>query len=744
MDGVDFLLKQRIHRRDVLKLGALGAGSLVWPGMAGFAHSARETEQKEIITTCNICNLGCSVLAAPEADEKKVSLRGNPDSPTNRGKLCAKGQAGFYKTIHPERLGYPLIRVGRRGAGRWKRLSWEEALNRISRGLLAIKQEHGARSIALWQNVNMDRADIFKRFIFALGSPNYIAHTSVCDSSLHIGRALVMGPTVTLADYKNTKTILLVGVNPFGAKNLVYDTRRIMDARTRGAKLIVVDPRLSETAAHANPGFWAPIRPGTDGIFLAGLANYLIKNNLYDRDYVKKYTFGFAQLRSYLRKFTIARVCDKTDISREQFLRIADALAQKPALVDINRGGVTHIDGTDTARMACILNVLLGSLDRPGGLIPLNWPLFELADAGGKIELPAGERIDGAGENSTPLPVGARQEYSLSLLGLSHHLPRNILNEDPYALKALIFSSINPVYSLPQGQDLIKAFDKLELIVSIDAFMSETASYADIVLPGATYLESRELWHSRGVLMSLRQPVIKPLMESRPAQDIIIQLAHRMGLEREFPFPDYEVFIKEQLKGTPVDYNTLKTKGFVEFTPRPGERLKKGFKTPSGRLELLTSLAFGGANPLPRFARFEGEGPLEKNRKKFPFYLITYKLPFHTQSATGENPFLGAILKENPVYLSPATAKKLGVDNGDMLELTSVRGSLVARVYLTQGIHPDCLALSHHFGHRAYSKLCAGKGVSAAGLLSEGTDPAGGNLTFNDTRVNARKWERAR
>lgn len=210
-----------------------------------------------IVTTCNMCTLGCSVVATREGD-RLVRLRGNPNSPVNRGRLCAKGHAGLYKVVHPERLGEPLVRAGKRGEGRFRRASWAEALRLVARELRALRSEHGPRSIALWQNLNMERPAPFRRFVHALGSPNFIGHISTCDASRIVGGVVTFGAERAEYDYARAGCIVAVGMNPLGARDLVLAAREIMEARANGAALVTVDPRMSETAARSD--VWIPIQ----------------------------------------------------------------------------------------------------------------------------------------------------------------------------------------------------------------------------------------------------------------------------------------------------------------------------------------------------------------------------------------------------------------------------------------------------------------------------------------------------
>ena len=721
-----------IGRRGFLKGLAVGSGALLLDpteAVAAAADRPSNGQGADVLTTCNMCFLGCSVIANAGPGGGSIRLRGNPDSPVNRGRLCAKGNAGFYKAEHPERVRTPMVRVGARGEGRWRTVSWEEATKTVATTLRAIASDHGPETIALWHNLDLDRIDIYQRFMFALGSPNILTMQSACDSSLHLGAGLVLGEVRTVPDFANAECIVVLGHNPLGARDLVFATRSILDAKAAGAALIVADPRFSETAAHAD--LWLPVAPGTDGILMAGWANHLIREGAYDRDYVERYTFGFDKIAAHLEQFEMARVCAVTGISEARFLAAVQRMIGKRTLVEVNRGVAAQPDGTYGALMSVILNALLGSLDRKGGRLTIPWPPVELAEVEPAVSRPTTARIDGA-NGGIPMPVGPRHDNPVSLLGLAQNVPDNILAQRPYRLRALITSSVNPVYSLPNGDRVPEALDTLDLVVAIDPFLSETAHHADIVLPAASYLETTELWYPTYPSVSLRQPVVEPRWESRPSQDIIIDLAREMGLEEAFGFADYEAFLRLQLQGTGITLDRLRETGFVDLDHQPGRLLEGGFDTPSGRVELVSSvLAFSGYSPVPVFARWPGDAA----DPDYPLALITYKLPHQTNAMSGSNPYLHAVQNDNLLLMNPKTAADLDVAPGDAVIVESSWGRAPVQVDLTEGIRPGTVALSHHFGHTAFSEVCRHAGVSGNGVIEPGTDPLGGNVTYNATRV---------
>jgi len=734
-------MKTPINRRKFIKISAVGAGTVLMPDLLAEADNIKyplenSWQEQEVITTCNQCYLGCGLIATVR-NGRVAYLRGNPSSPTNRGHICAKAHAGVYKLYHPERIGYPLMRVGKRGEGKWQRISWEEAIGKISKTLTPIIEEYGPQSVALWQNVDNDRADIFQRFIYALGSPNYLQHTGAADAPIGAGTAL--GPVALSPDYKHTDCMVIVGANPLGCKELCWSAREIIEAKQRGATLITIDPRLSETAAHSTKGLWLPIRPGTDGILLAGFANYLITHDKYDKAFVDQYTFGFDKMKRHLKKFTIEKVCRITDIPEKQFLNAIHHMIGKKTSIDVFSGVSFQKDGAYAGMMVTTLATLLGSIDQKGGVRLLPYPRVTYPAVEPAVSQPSIERIDSGNYGRLPMPFLRRPKY-YSFASINQNLHKNILTEKPYPLKAMFICSVNPVYSMPNSTELIQAFDKLDLLVSIDAFMSETSIYADIVLPGSTFLENMEINDVfppfKGAVM--RKPVVKARLESKSSQDIIIMLAKGLGLEKAFPFNNYEAFLRQQLEDSAIDFDELYHKGFHDLGYETGEALQNGLDTPSGRIELYSSfLAFSGASPLPVFSKWQAQP--DDAHSEYPLHMISYRLPYHANSRTASNLYLNAIQSENPLLINTKTAKALGIQTGDSVKIDSKRGTLTTKALLTEGIHPETVALSYHFGHKAYSKICANKGVRFNDIASDGTSPVTFGITINDTMVKVAK-----
>ncbi len=719
-------------RRRMLQWSVVGASALAVPETwaAQVARGPRgllpEPGDEQIITTCNQCFLGCGLVATVRRG-RLVQLQGNPEAPTNRGKICPKAHAGIAKLYHPERIGTPLLRIGRRGEGRFRRASWEEATEIVTSSLRRIIDAHGGPSVALWQNTDNERPVIFERFMHALGSPNFFDHPGSISPGLAAG--LTTGPVYMVPDYARAGTILIVGANPLGTKELCWSARELLEAKRRGATLITVDPRLSETGMHSSPGLWLPIRPGTDGILLAGFANYLIRNGGYDRDFVERHTFGFERVRAYLEQYTVEAVCRSTGIPKAQFLRAVRAMIGRRTVVDALSGFSFQPEGTHASLMRVILAALLGGIDTPGGLVPLPLPRSPEVHVEPSVPRPSVARVDGGNMGRIPLPVGKRPEH-FSFGGIGQSLPQAILEQKPYPLRALFVVYSNPVYSLPRAARMAEALEALDLVVCLDAFPSETAQYADVVLPAATYLESLELNDFfppfPGVVM--RKPVVPPRMQSRTAQDIVIDLAKALGHEEAFPFANYEAFLRKELEAGPLDYETLHTKGFQELGYEIGSRLRDGFLTPSGRIELYSSvLAYTGQAPLPQMARFAQPEPPEG----YPLHLVSFRAPAHANSRTAANPYLSAIQSEGALQVNTATGRALGLATGDLARLQSPQGELEVRVELTEGIRPDTVALSHHFGHWAYSKICRGRGAWFNALASAATDPVSYNPTLN-------------
>lgn len=705
------------RRRFLGTAAAAGASTAAASASARPAHppgwSGRERVEK-IATHCEMCFWRCGVLASV-ADGKVVRLEGNPDHPLTQGRLCARGNAGTGLLYDPDRLKYPLLRTGKRGEGQFKRATWDEALDFLAMKLEEIKKEHGPEAVAFFPHGIGSR--FFGTLMKAYGTPNSAEPSfAQCRGPRDVGYSLTFGQGLGSpepVDLEEAKLIVLIGSH-LGENVFTSQITAFATGLSRGAKLIAVDPRFSTAAAKAD--WWLPIRPGTDIALLLAWMNVLITERWYDQAYVAKHTQGFDRLAAHVREFTPEWAEAITELKAEQIRETARAMGRaKPAVVVHPGRHVTwYGDDTQRARAMAILTALLGSWGRKGGMF-LPTPL----SAGG-IELPdfpesTRGRADGAGSR---FPLASEE------MGVTNGLIDATLSADPYPIKAWIVYGQNVIESIPQPGRTLEAIGKLDLMVVVDVLPVDQIDYADVVLPEATYLERYDpplfVGSVKRPFVSIRQPVVEPLYESKPGWWIAKQLAKRLGLEGFFPWDTPEQHLEALVE--PLGINTLElhSRGAIAFPGRPylEDRTPDDeplFNTASGKIELFSDeLKNLGADPLPRYT------PVVDPPEGF-LRLIYGRAPVHSFARTENNEVLHALMPENEAWIHTRTAADLKVQDGDRVPFENDEGarSLPVRVKVTEGIRRDCVYLVHGFGQGSKGLRRASlKGASDTSLMS--------------------------
>jgi thiosulfate reductase/polysulfide reductase chain A len=718
----------KFSRRDFLKavaaVGAVVAVGSQFLGRVGRSSGAvaKEEVPRLVPTVCGMCEVHCGVLAYIQG-QKLLKLEGNFRHSHSLGKLCPRGAAGAKLLDDANRLKSPQKRVG----NHFEPIPWDQALREIGARLLDVKQRFGAQSVAWLRHPDISDAwDV--QFMRAFGSPNIFASTSLGRACRNAACQVTLG-AVPVFDFPNSRYILIFGRN-FAESIFTADVNRMTEAKERGAHIVVFDPRLTNTAALAHE--WISIKPGTDGALLLALMSTLITEKLYDAAFVEKHTVGFAALADYVLDKTPGWASHITDVPADTIRRIARELAaQKPACgIDPSwraAWGSLYSNSLQTARAALCLNALLGNYGAMGGLIfPPKPKLGDLPFP--SLPAVAAKRADSAGDGQFPLAALTE--------GLPQKLPEIILTGKPYPIAALVVNHANPARSLPNTPKVEEALRKLELLVVIDVQTSETAEFAHYILPESTYLERDDpLAISERLFpeVALRQLVVTPRYDTRPAYAIIAGLAKSVGLESAFGFTARES-IETQLKPT-GETAVLLDKHGVWRGKNDGLYGTPRFATPSGKVELASdALRTAGFDPLPVY-----EPPLTAP-DLHSFRLLTGHDFAHTGTGTQNNPYLAALSAENQLWIHPARAARLGIENDAWVVVGSEVGEVRVRAKLTEGIHPEVVWLSHGYGHGVKShKLSYGKGVNDNLLVGVRAEPIAGGAALAETIVTVRR-----
>lgn len=689
----------------------------------------------EVYSICFMCTQRCPIRVEV-ANDDVVWIEGNPH--VDHG-LCAKGSAGLSLLHDHERPQYPMIRTGPRGAGQWRRATWDEALDYVADKLKNIVEEHGPQSV-LWGERNNLNTQIVRTLMNGLGSPNHFTHESLCRGSSLTAMCTLTGypywPAEVGVDYANTRHLILYGRNLLEALENMKSTNSILDSLEKGAKLTYIDPRVSVTATKADR-YWM-IRPGTDLALNYALIRTILQERLYDQEYVQRWVTGLAELQAFVEPYTPEWAEQETGIPAAEIVALAREASEVKPSVAFHFGyrSSHYTNDIYTRRSIIMLNALMGSIEAKGGLVFKKTP----KDAGRagvakysdqefpKISQP---RFDGAG--------GARFPIINAFHGNAQQLPLAILNEDPYPIKALIVNRFDPLVSIPDFNTTRRAFDKLDLLVAIEVNYSETAWYADVILPESMYLERSDLIQVvTGLKPSLfmRRQAVTPRYDTLPAWLIIKKLAQRLDLGQYFPYETIEDIWNFQLKDTGIKIEDFEARGFVALTDKTLLWDRKDgikFKTPSGKIELVSSLMENAGFPsfVPYISR--PAPPAEH------FRLIVGRCAAHTHISTQNNLYLHELVPENELWINTQPAGRLGIKNGEYVEVSSPVGVGKIKAKVTDFIHPEAVFMLHGFGKTVPAQTrCYQRGASDALLQENVSDPVGGSPGLHETMVQVR------
>ncbi len=625
-------------------------------------------------TFCQICRAECGMIVHLE-DGKVIRVEGDPEDRWSRGKLCVKGRSAPQILYADDRLRYPLLRKER--TGDFKRASWNEAIDYIADRMKAIAERHGPQAFVFYEGTTAKILDemVLRRLAKLYGTPNVTGTWSVCVGPKILAYNNTFGrPPMPWCDLKNASYIILWGANPSATHLHRYHgiSADIMEARRRGAKLVVIDPQRIPLSAKAD--LHLQIRPGTDLPLALSMIHHIIDQDLYDSNFVAAHTIGFNELAEHIAPYTPQWAEGITDVPAQTIEEVASGFAlAKPASLD-RRQGVQHCsNATQTLRAMAILLAITGNVDVEGGLMLT--PYRRLRSLSVPTELPQ------------PPASFWRDRFPLAR-DASAFLPEAILSENPYPLRGLVVIEGNPLSCFPNTGKVRQALGKLDLIVVHDLFMNDTAQLADVVLPACTFLEKGEI-----SAQSLRQdypvrtrlPVVEPVAEALPEWRFLSLLGRRLGYDDFFPFTSDDELMDSVLE------QARWTRDEPAVTTTPGRVLEEGFTTPTGKIELFSqALLERGYDPLPT-------APVNwPDDRAYPYYLITgARVPHFYHSQHRNIPALREAHREPLADMSHELAAQIGVSNGDAVKIETRVGSVAFRVKVKEGMHPRTVSIPH-------------------------------------------------
>jgi thiosulfate reductase / polysulfide reductase chain A len=721
----------RISSYGLAGAAALGGVTTNWFDLYGSSLPDPNTDGDRIVPTfCELCFWKCGILAHVK-DGRVTKIQGNPNDPLSQGHLCPRGTGGTGLLYDPDRLKKPMIRVNRRGGQEFEEVSWDAALNSVAENLERVKARYGAEAVALYSHGF--GGSWMKHLFHAFGTPHVAAPSyAQCRGPRDVGFDLTFGWGVgspERTDLRNSQCLVLVGSH-LGENMHNTQVQDFAHAKRNGADIIVLDPRYSVAASKAD--HWLPVRPGTDlGILLAWM-NVLIEEELYDREYIDAYAYGFEQLKDHVRAYTPEWAYPRTGIEAEVIRRTARVMAAaKPAtLVHPGRHVTWYGNDTQRSRAIAIVNALLGSWGRRGGLyVPAQMDIPS-------YEYPAYPEAD-----HTPVDRASPEDFPLAdetlAQGLRDASIPGVLSDDPKIKAWFVYGSNIPA-TLPDQAATYRAIQELEFIAAVDVLPAEITGWADVILPEATYLERHDEPFApayREPFVSLRQEVVPPLYESKPGWWIARELGMRMGLEEYFPWKDARELIEHRLTSAGLDFAELEKSGVVRGTREPiyfEEGATPVFYTDSGKIELYSQkLASLGFEAMPTCHADQLEDPP-------PGYyrLLFGRTPQHTFGRTTNNRPLSETFDENAVWVNAEIAKAWGLKDGERIHLknqSGVTSTFNAPVKVTERIRSDCVFIVHGFGHKDKRlRRVFGKGIDDGELVTDyKVDPIMGGTGMN-------------
>jgi thiosulfate reductase/polysulfide reductase chain A len=751
-----------------------------------------KNETKSVPTLCEMCVNKCAALAKVENGIVK-KLDPNPLFPKSKNMLCARGAAGIHALYDPDRLKYPMIRIGKKGEGKFKRVTWDEAYEAILNGTKDFKglkqiideEQNNRSTVGYCAGEGMAEHTFQNWMKCKFGSLNFVNHGTICLTTTIGGYTLTIG-SYGAVDFENAEYIIMAGANR--AEAIVTPDTMDIFKRThgRGAKLICIDPRFTNTAAKSD--LWLPINVGTDLAFVLALTYVALKEDLYNKEFVAKYVNGFEEYKEHILKnsYTPEWAEKITGIKADTIYQIArDFMKAAPkAIYYQGRRSTFSTQDFQLRRAQAIFSSLGGGIDAKGGII-----------FGKKLPL---------GKHGTKIPVYVnnkdRIDYDKAAIvgstGTWIGFRDAVLEGKPYPVRSMFIYKHNPMLNLPNTAKTKKMFEKLELVVTIDTMPSDTVMMSDVVLPECTYLEREDPVKSFGGTMpaiALRQKVIDPLYESRPVYQIMRDLAKKvtkpmweiakkydediqkkiagMTPEQEMKFykkeghdltdwlkaPDQE-HVNEHMvvsKWGEEAWHTLREKGVFypkmdKYFKKIGENeyqyypednkfysVKKGkFPTPSGKIEfVLPNMATKGLDPMPMW---RDEMFVKTPKGKFKF--VTGRHAQFTQNGTQNNIMLLDILKENYIWINTKDAKEKGISHGDLVEVASKVGKVKIKAYPTPKIMPGVVFYVHGFGAQSSGLTFAyNNGASDNEIIEDIIEPYFGSAAMHATIVDVRK-----
>jgi anaerobic selenocysteine-containing dehydrogenase len=728
-----------MERRDFIKISALSGVMATLEGCRSAERQLiRFVPEEELVpgiatwkpSVCTLCSAGCGLLVRVMQGEAEVvrrgqqglikmglakKLEGNPQHPVNRGKLCARGQAGLQVLYHPDRITHPIKRTGARGSGEFQEISWDQALKELAAHLAALQASNATNSLAfLGRPLHGQRRELIERFLKAYGAPPAVWYQPFDEAVLRQANLLSFGhsamPTFDLgrADYVISFGADFLGTwNSAVAQSIGYGEMR-QGRPGRRAKFVQVESRMSQTGANTDE--WIPCRPGMEGALALGIAHVILGEKLSPQGAGLRAGSLIAGWSAGLPDFTPEAVEKQTGVSAGVIKRLAHELTQSgSAAAMIGGAPLAHTNGLFNALAVNALESLVDTGRDQGQILGFTPALQPAAPA------------------------------QASLAGLSR-FAQSALSGQP---QVLLLYEANPIFSAPAGLRIRDALAKIPTIVSFGSFIDETSAQADLILPDhaplESWLDSTPESGSMQTVVNLSPPAVLPLHDTRSMPDVLLGVAHQLGGEvaKALPAATYDAMLR-------AAYVPLRTRaGSVDA--KTDDDFWDAAQTQGGWWSTL-STAHNPEHPEAVAAKHAPASPAAPEfagaASDFPFYFLPYVSQSFGDGSLAHLPWLQELpdvltsaMWSSWVEINPNTGERLGIRQGDLVEIASPQGSVRAPAVLSPGIAPDMVAMPVGQGHENFGRFASGRGANPLSILAPLAEHETGSLAWAATRV---------
>ncbi|HEX5280166.1 MAG TPA: molybdopterin-dependent oxidoreductase [Micropepsaceae bacterium] len=650
-------------------------------------------------TTCAECSAHCGALLTV-SDGRVTNVAPNPDHPYSRGAFCIKGIRGLTGlTYHKLRLLHPLRRMGERGAGSWQRISWDEALDAIADGLAAARAKYGPLSLAgAVSNANCNRGVTVPLLLRSLGSPNVLINQDLCGGCRGVSSRVTGLDIARGEDIEDANCALVAGRNSYAANPVEWT--QLKNLKKRGGRIIVLDPKRTPAADIAD--LWLRPRPGTDAAIGLAMMHVLIRESLYDREFVTAWCTGFDSLKQRVAEFAPEAAERLSGVRAADIESAARIYADGPSTFVSGHGIDAFSAGVQTFRAFHCLLAISGNVDRRGGNLRVKKPRgfrdFAQVVHDPAFRLPREIEKQRIGAQQFPLWSGPEGWQAAC------HNPSAIdamLTGNPYPLRAMYISGVNPVVTYPDTHKTVAALKSLDFLAVAADMMTPTAALADIALPKTTGVEEEDVKLSPGGCVTYTNPAVPPQGEARCDLDIAIALLDRMGArgavtKNLFRWRTQSEFTEFLLGDSGITIDNLRRDGYARFKYRLGDFGERPFPTPSGKIELYaTRLADLGLDPLPNFIAPAADSSRPDIRENFPLLLLTgdREKTYH-HSRFREQDWAQKVSPDPRLLIHPETARELAFTDGAWvrLETEHLAGACLLKLKVTDATPPGVVS----------------------------------------------------